>query len=292
MTESEFERIDDFLAGKFTTAEQQRMIEDMTQDDQLRQAVEQHRAVRESLQVLAAKKRFEAMHLQLDRMGLLAESEDEEEPEVSLEDDATPDLEVIRSEPQEPVIRRDVPVVPIRRNYFWQYAAASVFIGVLLGTLFIVQYRSKESDQSEVTFRQYFRPDSTDNTLQLPPEVSENEKELSKAIDEYRHNRLKLSEEKFRNLKPTSKGTAYYYQAYYIGLIALEHNQTAKAIDQLEKSRQAPIIELQQRSEWYLGLAYLKAHRSDDARKLFTQIANTPGHTYQQKASNLLNQYY
>ncbi|WP_020597243.1 tetratricopeptide repeat protein [Spirosoma panaciterrae] len=292
MTESEFERIDDFLAGKLTTTEQQRMVEAMAQDDQLRQAVEQHRAVRESLQVLAAKKRFEAMHLQLDRMGLLAEPEDEEEPEVSLEEDTTPDLEVIRSEPQEPVIRRDVPVVSIRRNYFWQYAAASVFVGVLLGTLFIVQYRGKEGDQSEVTFRQYFRPDSTNNAPQLPSEVTENEKELSKAIDEYRHNRLKQSEEKFKTIKPTSKGTAQYYQAYYIGLIALEHNQTAKAIDQLETARQAPIIELQQRSEWYLGLAYLKAHRSDDARQLFTQIANTPGHAYQQKASNLLQQHY
>jgi hypothetical protein len=294
MTEAEFERIDDFLAGKLTSDEQRRMEAEIAQNAELREAIDKHRVVRESLQVLAAKGRFQTMHRQLERMGLIEqpENEVEEEPEVILVEDTTPDLEVVSHEVQEPVSRRETRVIPIRRNYFWQYAAASVLIGGLLGALFLFQYLNRGTDEAEVTFRQYYQPEAAVNEPQLPPAEQHNERALAEAIQAYRQSKFALSEKQFKTLKTPSNGAARYYQEYYLGLIALENNKASQAIDHLEVARQSPQLQIQQRSEWYLGLAYLKAHRPNDAKSLFTQIAATPSHLFRTKASELVRKHY
>lgn len=47
-----------------------------------------------------------------------------------------------------------------------------------------------------------------------------------------------------------------------------------------------------EKAEWYVALAYLKQGKQKEARSLLTKIAETPQHTYQQKARKLLEKAF
>lgn len=47
-----------------------------------------------------------------------------------------------------------------------------------------------------------------------------------------------------------------------------------------------------EKAEWYVALAYLKQAKQKEARNLLTKIAETPQHTYHQKARKLLEKAF
>lgn len=47
-----------------------------------------------------------------------------------------------------------------------------------------------------------------------------------------------------------------------------------------------------EKAEWYVALAYVKQGKKKEARSLLTKIAESPQHTYHQKAANLLKKAF
>jgi len=74
--------------------------------------------------------------------------------------------------------------------------------------------------------------------------------------------------------------------SFYLGLSYLAVNQLDSAVLYLNKSYQGE-IEFSEHAQWYLGLAYLKSGRTEEAKKVFKEISNTTG-AYRDRAESIL----
>lgn len=80
-----------------------------------------------------------------------------------------------------------------------------------------------------------------------------------------------------------------FYAHYYKGLSYMTDGQGEKAIAQLQDAvKQSPDNDWKSKAQWYLALAYLKAGRIEQAKKLLHQVANSKdAGLYRKKAQEL-----
>ena len=76
------------------------------------------------------------------------------------------------------------------------------------------------------------------------------------------------------------------HASFYLGLSYLALDQPDSAVRYLNKSYQGESA-LSEPAQWYLGLAYLKSGRTEEAKKVFKEIANTRG-GYRDRAESIL----
>ena len=74
--------------------------------------------------------------------------------------------------------------------------------------------------------------------------------------------------------------------SFYLGLSYLAVNQPDSAVRFLDKSYPGEPA-LSEPAQWYVGLAYLKSGRTEEAKKVFKEIANTTG-AYRDNAASIL----
>ncbi|GAB3976152.1 hypothetical protein GCM10028806_35070 [Spirosoma terrae] len=86
----------------------------------------------------------------------------------------------------------------------------------------------------------------------------------------------------------TQKGKeVFYYENFRKGVSLLQHNQPDKAIPLLKAASQSSNPKIQEDSEWFLTLAYLKNHDRSSAKKYATKIAGSTGHRFNDNAKHL-----
>ncbi|GAB4025603.1 hypothetical protein [Spirosoma koreense] len=132
---------------------------------------------------------------------------------------------------------------------------------------------------AEQTFLTYYQPEP------VPRGMTACGPQLTPGISAYRSGNYERALVGFRQL-PASEPCV----AYYIGLAQLALGNAPAAITSLNRAldaTNAPDL-ISRKAEWYLALAYLKADRATDTRKLLIRISDQPEHPFQQIAKKAL----
>lgn len=80
--------------------------------------------------------------------------------------------------------------------------------------------------------------------------------------------------------------------AYFKGLCYLAIDNSALAIPLFTEASTSGRLEIHQKAQWYLSMAFLEADQSKEARKLLAEIATSPSHPYQRAAQEIINDFF
>ncbi|MEL7145565.1 MAG: hypothetical protein AAFO69_04285 [Bacteroidota bacterium] len=75
----------------------------------------------------------------------------------------------------------------------------------------------------------------------------------------------------------------------YVGNCLLSLDKSVEAIPHFQDAVNSSNQQIRGHAKWYLALAYLNVDKSDKASALLQELANSPGHMYQEKSLTLLD---
>ncbi|GAA4403092.1 hypothetical protein GCM10023187_18830 [Nibrella viscosa] len=250
------EQINAYLSGRMAVAEKDRFETQLRQDADLRREVASQREIKEGIAMIAQKQRFRQLHADLEKRGLLTET----------------DNSVLKNDNiAAPAEETKVISFPARQSVFranWTYwaAAATIVLVVGLGWMFFRdQSGGQQVARNEQLFNSVFATDlkpapilPTDPDRVAAPEITPATLQDSVRLQE--------------------------------AVTALRQGRTQAAIQRLRPMVQRAPGHWQASAQWYLALAYLKNNQPEQARQTLSEIAALNGHPYQQEARALIGQ--
>jgi hypothetical protein len=177
-----------------------------------------------------------------------------------------------------PVSSTKTPIIVLQQPYF--LAAASIAIFFLVGWLL---FRSDVfTPNTTLAYNEFYKPETNARNNDCPQNLV--------AFKSYQAGNYTQALGKSENIADDST----YCIAYFRGINYLALNQTTKAIQLLETASRSKDETIAQKSEWYLGLTYLKAGEESKAKEVFGNIqkyqdAENP---YRLPSQALLQKYF
>ncbi len=158
---------------------------------------------------------------------------------------------------------------------WWSMAASVVLIATSAYLLFF------QNPNPDNLYQEYYKPyynvlddvQRSGESTSSPAMKSYDEGAYEKCLDELQLDLVLDPENPWLNL--------------YKGICHLELSQTQEAISVLQSLDQHPNPQIQEVVNWYLGLAYLRAHDLSSAKFVFTTLKSDTG-PYQKRASDIL----
>ncbi|WP_375446142.1 hypothetical protein [uncultured Fibrella sp.] len=255
------EQIGAYLSGQLADEEKARFDARLRQEPELRQEVALQRELKQGLSFLAQKNRFKQLHADLDKRGLLTETDKQvSQPE--------------RTQP--PVGAPAVGSLPQQHQpggNLFRYGRASwvmaASLALLLGIGWVVYSnrteQRQEMAQNDAAFTRFFSPDPKP-VPPLPPDPDRVAAPLENS---------RAAPDSMRLQMAINGLTQPDLQPVITELTALSIRKPGH---------------WSASAQWYLALAYLKTNQRTQARPLLEKIAGLNGHPYQQEARLLLSQ--
>lgn len=243
MTESLFDEFEAYTENRMSPLQQQAFDERLQQDSNLRLALDEYQQFRHSIEAIKLKQQLETIYTRLDKQGQL----------------------------------QDRP--PARPQRVWVRLAMVTSVLLLVGYGTFLYLRPTLSER---VFLMYYQAEPVSRGASLcGPEVAP-------GLQAYRAGRFSQALKVFSQLSVNQPCVLYYRGLTQLALAnrvtaitdlqqALTQNRKQAAMNTTEHT--LPDL-IGQKVEWYLALAYLKANRTTDARKLLTDIASQQEHTF------------
>ena len=254
LSEELLEQIGTYLSDRMTPVEKADFENRLRNDESLRQEVATQREIKQGLAFLAQKQRFKTLHSDLEKRGLLKDEALKPETDES-------------QQAETPIMALPTGRTELRQRWSYFSAAASVLLLVGLGWALFQNWSDKQAlmAQNKKSFDTYFSP------VPKPQPVAPLDPDRVAAPAESAQTRsdsVRLTE----------------------AIDALKQNDARLAISRLTSLSQDRPGHWSASAQWYLALAYLKAHQREEARKIARQLADQIGHPYQEEARELIEQ--
>ena len=176
------------------------------------------------------------------------------------------------------------------RRYNRTLMAIAALIAILIASWFIFNNSNKSSIDTDRIFANYYKPENQlANNYLIPGYTSlaeTPEEKIHIAIDQYIIGEYKLAQEKLSALHremPENDVVVFYLALTNMGL-----NDYANAISLLQ-ALSLKDSDLKLAANWYLGLAYLKNKKVENASEIFQKLANSNSEEYRSKATLILD---
>lgn len=166
----------------------------------------------------------------------------------------------------------------IRTYAFMRYASV-ILIAVLAGTG-IWYFTDKEEDED--LFEMYYKPYS-EMFIERSADTNAQSKNAARVLYQqgfYQQAYVEAHDQLTTHPEDTDT-------RFYLGVTALELNHPEEAITQLKKLETATSSTMLPQIKWYLALAYLKQHDTEDAKVLFKELSATQN-IYRSHAKEIL----
>jgi len=251
MNEYLFDEFEAYTENRMPPIQLKAFDERLQQDSTFRLALADYQQFRHSIEAVKLKQQLETIHNRLDRQG---------------------DLQDRRL------------ATPFVRPLWEKLAIAAIVLLVVAYGLFLALRPSL----SERIFMAYYQAEPVSRGANLCGP------ELGAGLQAYRSGRFSQALTVFSQL-PANLPCVRYYR----GLSQLALGHTTLAIDELQQTIKqvkkpsttdisSPMYLTGQKAEWFLALAYLKANRTDDARKLLDTLASQDEHPFHAVALKVL----
>jgi len=164
---------------------------------------------------------------------------------------------------------------------FWKYAVAAAVALLIAAVFWLYPLRTSP----EALFAQYYQPyPNVEATIERNDEMAD---AYQQAFQWYEDGQYEEAAAAFEELlKADIQSEALNF---YIGLTALELNQSDKALQYFESVIKHPDHKYYQQSLWYATLASLKNEDTESAKKYLQQLSDEKGF-YGNKATQLLEE--
>lgn len=252
------EQIGAYLSGQLPAEEKDQFEARLQQDPELRQEVALQRELKQGLSFLSQKDRFRQLHADLDKRGLLTETDQQaSQPERTQQPVGAPASIPLPNQPSRNLFRYG-------RASWVMAASLALVLGV--GWVLYTNWTEKRQElaRNEAAFNRFFSPDLKPIPLLLPdPDRVAAPMDNSQSTQDSVRLQTAINEFKNSNSPNSTKELT--------ALSAKKGHWAASA-------------------QWYLALAYLKANQRTQAQPLLQKMAQLNGHPYQQEARQLLTQ--
>jgi hypothetical protein len=254
------EQIGAYLSGKLSADEKDRFETQLRQNEALRQEVTLQRELKQGLTFLAQKDRFQHMHTDLDKRGLLADL-DKPTEELKPQKSQFPEPAVMPFPTSYPVGESRPAVRFVRAS--WVMAAS---VAMLLGVGWVL-YQNQQEKRALLAQEQLFT-DFFSTTLKAAPSRPADPDRVASPIPN-----SQLATDSVRLQAAVAGLQRSHRQSAISDLVALSAGQPGH---------------WRASAQWYLALAYLRNNQTAEAQALLQTIARLNGHPYQQEARQLL----
>lgn len=251
------EQIGAYLSGQLSVAEKDQFETRLQQDPVLQQEVTLQRELKAGLSFLAQKERFRQLHTDLDKRGLLTETDNRIDPQPV---------------PALPATAAEIVPLPANRPIFryglakWAMAASLV---LLLGIGWVLYRNQMEKRQTLAQNERHFNDFFSDELIPAPGIATDPD-------------RLAASPDKNESVQDSVR--------LRLVVDGMKGEELQPAINELTILSTGKPGHWTASAQWYLALALLRNNQSMEARSRLQTIAQLNGHPYQQEAQRLLNQ--
>ncbi|WP_080241177.1 hypothetical protein [Spirosoma rigui] len=251
LTEEQYELLEAYLKNELSTSDRTLFEADMRADSDLLAEVDRQREIRLGLRAIGIERVLERAKTQYKST-------------------------LPASGTRQPAIVRPLAT--------WRYWAMAASIVVILSVAYVA-YQETAGGRRDMAYADTMTDELTKGfpATNVPPEV---QTRFPDALTSYKAGKYDQVIERLKNT-PADKQTVYY-KNYFLGLSYLANKQPKEAIPALISASATPSLQLRQKVEWTLALAYVKDNQKQKALPLLKRISADRANPFQSLAQRVL----
>lgn len=257
LTEEQFELIEAYLKNELSALDRASFEQDLAADAELRAEVNHQRDFRLGLRALGIQRALEQASSQYNAS-------------------AGTTTRVLES------------TTVVRPLSMWRYWAAAASVAVMLGVGYYA-YQQTAGRQADIAYAESAPSDTDGEWLRSFPSRTVSTQTRTQLLGAFRNYKAGKYDDVIQQLKtlPADKKTVYY-KNYLLGLSHLANKQPTVAIPLLRQAQTAPVLQIRQKAEWFLALAYVKNDQKERALPILKRISTDKAHPFHTLAQRVL----